>query len=153
MISISFLAALAWLAPAWAQTSGVVASVTPPRTTGKRGGVMEARVTVQLRNGYHVNSNAPADDYLIPLRLTWAAAPFEVAATVYPKPKMEKYSFSPKPVSVFTGDFDILTRLKVPEGVIPGPGVLLRKLRYQACNDNSCLPPKTIEVRLAYQIQ
>ncbi|MEK7750383.1 MAG: protein-disulfide reductase DsbD domain-containing protein [Acidobacteriota bacterium] len=153
MTSIGFLAALALLAPAWAQTSGVVAAVTPPRTTGKRGGVMDARVTVQLRNGYHVNSNTPADDYLIPLRLTWAAAPLEVAATTFPKPKLEKYSFSAKPVSVFTGDFDILTRLKVPESVMQGPGVLLGKLRYQACNDNSCLPPKTIEVRLAYQIQ
>jgi hypothetical protein len=147
------VAALALLAPAWAQTSGVVGAVTPPRTTGKRGGVMDARVTVQLRNGYHVNSNTPADDYLIPLRLTWAAAPLEVAATVYPKPRMEKYTFSSKPVSVFTGDFDILTHLKVPESVIQGPGVLVGKLRYQACNDNSCLPPKTIEVRLPYQIQ
>ena len=153
MISIGFLTALALLAPAWAQTSGVVSAVTPPRTTGKRGGVMDARVTVQLRNGYHVNSDTPADDYLIPLRLTWAAAPFEVAATTFPKPKLEKYSFSPKPVSVFTGDFDILTRLKVPASVVEGPGVLVGKLRYQACNDNSCLPPKTIEVRLPYQIQ
>ena len=153
MTSIGFLAALALIAPAWAQTSGVVSAVTPPRTAARRGGLMEARVTVQLRNGYHVNSNTPAEDYLIPLRLAWTAAPFEVAETVYPKPKMEKYSFSPKPLSVFTGDFDILTRLKVPVGVAPGPGVLVGKLRYQACNDNSCLPPKTIEVRLAYQVQ
>ena len=54
----------------------IAGAVTPPRTLGKRGGVMDARVTVQLRDGYHVNSNTPADDYLIPLRLTWAAAPF-----------------------------------------------------------------------------
>ena len=52
-------AALSLSAPAWAQTSGVVAAVTPPKTVGKRGAVMEARVTVQLRNGYHVNSNTP----------------------------------------------------------------------------------------------
>jgi DsbC/DsbD-like thiol-disulfide interchange protein len=153
MTSIGFWAALALLTPVWAQTSGVVSAVTPPRTAAKRGGPMEARVTVQLRNGYHVNSNTPAEDYLIPLRLTWTAAPFEVAETVYPKPKMEKYSFSSKPLSVFTGDFDILTRLKVPAGAAPGPGVLVGRLRYQACNVNSCLPPKTIEVRLPYQVQ
>lgn len=153
MRSICCWAALAFLAPAWAQTSGVVSAVTPPRTVAKRGGAMEARVTVQLRNGYHVNSNTPTEDYLIPLRLTWAAAPFEVAETVFPKPKMEKYSFSPKPLSVFTGDFDILTRLKVPAAAPAGPGVLVGKLRYQACNDNSCLAPKTIEVRLPYQVQ
>lgn len=114
---------------------------------------MDARLTVQLRNGYHVNSHAPLEDYLIPLRLTWNAPPFEAVETLYPKPKMEKYSFSSKPLSVFTGDFDLLTRFKVPANAPPGPGVLVGKLRYQACNDNSCLPPKTIEVRLPYQIQ
>ncbi len=114
---------------------------------------MNPRVTVQLRNGYHVNSDKPADDYLIPLRLTWSAAPFEAGGAIYPKPKMEKYSFSSTPLSVFTGDFDIVTRLKIPASVPQGPGVLVGKLRYQACNDNSCLPPKTIEVRLPYQIQ
>ena len=140
------------LAPAAAQTN-VVTVAASTKTIAKRGATADARVTVQLRNGYHVNSNTPTEDYLIPLRLTWTAPPFEVAGTVYPKPKMEKYSFSPKPLSVFTGDFDIVTRLKTPPKAPPGPGVLLGKLRYQACNDNSCLPPKTVEVRLSYQIQ
>lgn len=158
MTSISFwacrlLAATSVLAPAWAQSSGVVTAVAPPKTVVARGSTAEARVRVQLRNGYHVNSNTPADEYLIPLKLTWTSAPFEAAETVYPKPKMEKYSFSAKPLSVFAGDFDILTRLKAPAGAPPGPGVLLGKLRFQACNDNSCLPPKTVEVRLPYQIQ
>ncbi len=143
----------ALFATAQAQTSGVVAALTPPKTVAARGSTMEARVTVQLRNGYHVNSNTPADEYLIPLKLTWTASPFAAVETIYPKPKMEKYSFSAKPLSVFTGDFDILTRLKVPATAPAGPGVLVGKLRYQACNDNSCLPPKTIEVRLPYQIQ
>ncbi|MBI4876720.1 MAG: hypothetical protein HY822_18955 [Acidobacteria bacterium] len=141
------------LAPAWGQTSGVASVVTPAKTAGKRGAEMEARVTVQLRNGYHVNSNAPSEDYLIPLRLTWTAAPFEVISVSFPTPQMEKYSFSSKPLSVFSGDFEIVTRLKTPATAPPGPGVLLGKLRYQACNDNSCLPPKTLEVRLPYQIQ
>jgi hypothetical protein len=43
--------------------------------------------------------------------------------------------------------------MKVPPSAPLGPGVLVGKLRYQACNDNSCLPPKTLEVRLPYQIQ
>ena len=34
-----------------------------------------------------------------------------------------------------------------------GPGMALGKLRYQACNHNSCLPPKTIEVKLPVVVQ
>ncbi len=34
-------------------------------------GSTDATVALQLRAGYHVNSNTPSDDYFIPLRLTW----------------------------------------------------------------------------------
>jgi len=27
------------------------------------------------------------------------------------------------------------------------------KLRYQACNSNTCFPPKTADVNIAYQVQ
>jgi hypothetical protein len=30
---------------------------------------------------------------------------------------------------------------------------MVGKLRYQACNSNACFPPKSVEVRLSYQIQ
>jgi len=100
-----------------------------------------------------VNSHAPNEDYLIPMRLTWNAAPLEVLDVVFPKPKQERYSFSDKPVSVFTGDFEIVTKFKVPANAPPGPAVITGKLRYQACTDSLCLPPKNIAVRLPVLIQ
>jgi hypothetical protein len=66
---------------------------------------------------------------------------------------MEKYEFSDKPLSVFTGDFELTAKFKAPAGASQGPGIMLGKLRYQACNNNSCFPPKTVEVRLSYQVQ
>jgi DsbC/DsbD-like thiol-disulfide interchange protein len=149
--------ALAWLAiPLWlsGQSSSVLTATAPPKTAARRGCALEARITVQLRNGYHVNSHAPNDDYLIPLRLRWdQAESLKAIEVVYPKPELHNYAFSSKPVSVFTGDFPILTRFQVPASAPLGPGVLLGKLRYQACNHDSCLPPRTLEVRLPYEIQ
>lgn len=113
---------------------------------------MEAKVTAQLRPGYHCNSNTPSDDYLIPLKLTWTPAPLAVDDVVYPKPQMEKYAFSDKPLSVYTGDFDILTKFKVPASAPLGPSVISAKLRYQACTDRMCLPPKTVDVSLPVEI-
>jgi hypothetical protein len=86
------------------------------------------------------------------LRLTWKSTPLEVAEVVYPKPQLEKYAFSEKPVSVFSGDFEILTRFKVPASVNPGLAVLPAKLRYQACNDRMCLAPKTVDIALPVEI-
>ena len=129
-------------------------SVAPPqKVVAKRGASAQAKISVELQPGYHVNSNTPSEDYLIPLKLTWTPAALEPAGTVYPKPKMEKYQFSEKPLSVFTGNFELVSSFKIPAAAQRGPGILLGKLRYQACNNNACFPPKTLEVRLPYEVQ
>src|SRR5258706_3112792 len=121
----------------------VLSVATPEKITAKAGSAVQAKLSVQVRSGYHINSNAPADEYLIPLRLNWTGAPLETVETIYPKPRMEKYSFSEKPLSVYTGDFELVTRFKVPASAAPGQTTLTAKLRYQACTDRMCLPPKT----------
>ena len=118
-----------------------------------RNAPLTAKLTVQVRNGYHVNSNAPADEYLIPLKLTWDESALKAVETAYPKPEVVNYSFSPKPLSVYSGQFDIVTRFQVPSGSALGPSVLVGKLRYQACNDSMCLPPKVVEVKLPLDIR
>ena len=150
-LSIRFASFLACSAAGFAQMS--VLSVTPPeKLTAKAGSTAQVALSVQLRPGYHANSSTPSDDYLIPLRLTWSANPLEVAQVVYPKPQMEKYSFSDKPLSVVTGDFQIVTRFKLPASAAPGLSVVSGKLRYQACNDRMCLAPKTVDVSLPLEI-
>ncbi len=131
----------------------MLTAAPPDRVSVKRGATAESRLAVTLAPGYHVNSNTPSEEYLIPLRLTWGAGALEAAEVIYPKPSMEKYSFSPKPISVFTGKFDIVTKFKAAAGTSPGPGVMTGRLRYQACNDKACFPPKTVNVRLTYTIE
>ena len=129
-------------------------SVAPPqKVAAKRGAAAQAKIVVELQPGYHVNSNTPSEEYLIPLKLTWTPAALEPTGTVYPKAKKEKYAFSEQPLSVFTGNFELVTNFKVAAAAQRGPGVLLGKLRYQACNNNACFPPKTVEVRLPYEVQ
>ncbi len=113
---------------------------------------MEARVTLQLRSGYHANSNTPNEDYLIPLRLKWEPGVLTASDVIYPKPEEKNYSFSSKPVSVFTGDFQVVTKFKVDANAPAGPGILIGKLRYQACSDDTCYRPATVEIRLPYEI-
>lgn len=119
-----------------------------------RGGSASGRLSVYLRGGYHVNSHAPNDEFLIPLRLRWEeGGPVKAGEITYPKPELRDYGFSEKPVSVFTGSFVIVTRLQASADAPAGPGTLAGKLRYQACNDKMCLPPRTLDVRLPYEIR
>jgi len=128
----------------------------PTKVTGKRGETVHARIPISILPGYHVNSNTPSEDYLIPLALKWTPATLgalEGGEVVYPKATSEKYSFAEKPLSVYTGNFEMSVTFKVSATAAAGPGVAVGKLTYQACNDRSCFPPKTVEVSVPYAVQ
>ncbi len=139
-------------ASALAQTT-VLTVVQPARAIAKRGALVTAKVGVKVMEGFHVNSNAPLDEYLIPLKLTWQAAPFEDKGTTFPVAKKEKSAFSPQPISVFDGAFEITSKFAVPATAPVGAGFITGKLRYQGCNATTCFPPKTVEVKFSYDLQ
>ena len=88
-----------------------------------------------------------------PLELTWSKGVLEPAGVVYPKPRMEKYQFSPdKPLSVFSGSFELVAKFSVPSTAPPGPAAMSGKLRYQACNNTMCLTPKNMDVAIQLDI-
>ena len=136
-----------------AQSKSVLAVAPVEKLTIHRGATGEVRIKAGLQQGFHVNSNTPSEDYLIPLKLTWAKEPLQAEQVVYPKPQMEKYDFSPTPLSVFSGNFEIVTRFKAPADARNGPAIMNGKLRYQACNNKECLPPRTIDVPVTLDIQ
>jgi DsbC/DsbD-like thiol-disulfide interchange protein len=149
----SFLIALVTVAAAWGQSSNVLSIAPVQKVQAKRNETVPVTIKAQLREGYHVNSNKPNDEYLIPIRLTWEAAPLQLEEVVYPKPEEIKSAFSEKPLSVYSGTFDLVSKLKVPANATAGPVLATGKLRYQACNDRMCLPPKTVEVPLTIYVQ
>jgi len=131
----------------------VVNVIAPEKVVAKRGSTQDVQFTVQVKSGYHVNSNTPADEFLIPLKLTFeSGVPVEVTSITWPKPSMEKFDFSQKPVSVFQGDVKATAKLKASADAPSGLTHVTGKLRYQACNDRMCLPPRTLEVKIPVEI-
>src|SRR5437016_6516752 len=75
-----------------AQTSGYLTVGEPQKVAGKRGAAVQVKIPVTVKTGYHVNSNKPNDEYLIPLKVTWkSTGVLEGGEIVYPKPALEKY--------------------------------------------------------------
>lgn len=136
------------LTPLLAQISTVLTVTPPEKIAGKKNEIVTADFKLQLRTGYHVNSNTPNDEYLIPLRFSWTNGAAEAKEVLFPKPQQEKYEFSQKPVSVFSGQFKAQAKFK-----LVSTGNMMGKLRYQACSDKVCLPPRTIEVKLPVEVQ
>jgi thiol:disulfide interchange protein DsbD len=113
-----------------------------------RGTEFQAAVVAEIRSGYHVNSHKPLDEYLIATTLTpQLPAGFKLLDTIYPAGRQEKFSFSPdKPLDVYTGSVTFKLRLVAEAGAATGAVKIPAILRYQACNDTTCLPPVKIPV-------
>ncbi|MCX7798621.1 MAG: protein-disulfide reductase DsbD [Melioribacter sp.] len=101
-------------------------------------------VKVKINNSWHINSNKPNDDFLIPTQLIPLDNKFQFAHVVFPKAKELRFSFSDKPVSVYDGEFLIGCLLRIDSEIQIGQYKVPIQLRYQACNNESCLPPKSI---------
>jgi DsbC/DsbD-like thiol-disulfide interchange protein len=127
-------------------------AVRPPeQIPAKRGKPLVETLKVVVQPGFHVNSDKPKDEFIIPLKLTWNDGPLEAESTSYPKP--EEIQVGGQKLTVFTGTFNIQTDFKVPEHAQAGTTIMTGKLRYQACNNQMCFRPATVDVRLPIVIE
>lgn len=119
-----------------------------------RGKSFEIAVVVEIAKGFHMNSHKPTDPYLIPTTLApQLPAGFDVADTIYPDGHQEKFSFSPnKPLNVYTGKVILRLKLTAQPDAALGATTIPITLRYQACNDTTCLQPVRIPVDAKLQV-
>jgi cytochrome c biogenesis protein CcdA len=131
------------------QIRGVTAEVSPlVGADGVRPGTtVRAAVQVKLPEGFHVQSNKPRDPSLIPTRLTFDAAPsVAVAEIVFPPAVDQTVLGYDQPLAVFEREFAVGAQFDVSSSASPGDVRVPGHLRYQACNETTCFPPKTVDV-------
>lgn len=165
-----FLGLLAMaMTPVRAQTSAAALSapslsfryepVAPSPTLAK--GKADRRVTgdsltlvvrVELREGWHINSAKPLDDYLVPTSLEIQAQGTRFGQPHFPEPVLLHSKVMGGDLSLYTESFEVAVpakRLPRVPSIAPkaeAPAVTRVTLHYQACNDSMCLPPRSITV-------
>lgn len=109
-------------------------------------------VVFNVQDGWHVNSDSPHEDFLVPLRLSLASKDgIKIMSLRYPASREISLGFSDKPLSVFEGTSGILVRLKIPQGLPDGSYRLRFSMQYQACNNSTCQAPA--EASLYYNLK
>jgi hypothetical protein len=105
----------------------------------------------RVADGLHINSHAPTDKSLIPTRLAVVEVQgLNVTAVDFPAGTQYAPQFAPREkLSVYAGEFVLHAHLTAQ----PGEHLLEGGLRYQACDANSCLPPRTIPVSITVVAQ
>lgn len=91
---------------------------------------------------YHINSNMPTDEFLIPTEIRFepiAAASF--GQIIFPKAKMARFGFSDQELSVYDGTITMFSDLTLAPDFGQDTVKITATLTFQACNDQLCLPP------------
>jgi thioredoxin:protein disulfide reductase len=98
-----------------------------------------------IKDTWHINSNKPNEDFLIPTVVKLSNDNgFTLTNITYPEAKNVEFGFSDKPVSVYEGDIIIHGDINVPSETQLGNYELYLEMTYQACNNMSCMAPVTL---------
>lgn len=147
LVTTALVAALLVASPAAGQpgpgsAKKATLEVVADRTAYEPGTTARLAARVEIERGWHVNSNTPTEDWLIPTVLTLEVpAGFAPPRLEYPAHKMQKFGFAPDPIAVYDGRVTVLAEIELPPDVAEGALEIPAKLHYQACDHDSCLPP------------
>jgi hypothetical protein len=135
-------------------TSESVVKAEPQPVEIPLGGSAEAKVPVTIQSGYHINANPPTYPYLKATQLELTAADgVSVAFVTYPRALTRKFPFAEKPLAVYEGHTELKATLKADKSAKPGQRSISARLRIQACDDQVCYPPGTIELAIPANIK
>ena len=103
-----------------------------------KSGQFQGVATVDIQQGWHINSHKPLDEYLIPTELKITSPGVKIKSVTYPPHVERTFSFSgDSKVAVYEGTVQIpFTAVVSRDG-----GSAEALLHYQSCNDSVCLPP------------
>jgi len=130
----------------------VAGSLAPDKV--KKGRIVRASVTMDIPAGLHVQSSKPLDKFLVATKLdVETPSGMQTGPISYPRALMKKLKFSKSTVAVYEGKAVIRFNVTVPANYSGGSGEIKGKLRFQACNDDSCFPPVTREVKMQLYVE
>jgi hypothetical protein len=111
------------------------------------GGIADTIVRVSIQSGYHINSNPPTYPYLKATELEMADTDeISLDSVLYPKPLVKTFAFAEKPLHVYEGEIPLTVALEAAKTAKKGQQSIPAKLRIQACDDQVCYPPGSIDV-------
>ena len=121
----------------------------PPRTvTLTAGGKSSAELLFEVKPGFHINSNKPSSELLIPTQVK-LDPPSNIVVGDVQYPAGHDFNLAAAgsdKLNVYTGDFTVNALVTAPRNTPPGKYRVHGFLEYQACDDRACYPPAKLPV-------
>ncbi len=109
----------------------------------------ECRILIRLNvlPGWHINSNPARPEGYVPTEVSFKGKHGTTLAELsYPKGKLMRMADSDDPISVYDGKVDLFGKLTVPEAAAGLTEDMEIVVKYQACDDRTCLLPTTVKL-------
>ena len=140
-----------------ASSSGSHADVQflfPEQVTVEAGKPSPVALHFRIAPGLHINSNTPRSEFLIATALKMdVPTDIMLGKIEYPAGEDLTFPFSPdEKLSVYAGDFTVAVGVHPLHSVVPGKYVMHGVLRYQACDNAACYPPRTLPVSFEVKV-
>jgi len=103
--------------------------------------------TFHVASGYHVNSHTPAAPELIPTEVHFSLPGSDVVIgrIRYPAGELKSFPFDPtSKLSVYSGTVVVKALVVSPPNGSADTYTVHGELKYQACDNNACYPPKKL---------
>ena len=121
--------------------------------TVERGKTARGSVVLNIPGGLHVNSSRPASEFAIATVVKVSGASgVRVTGLTYPKGKNRKFAFSENTINVYEGRVSFPFTVTVPASFKGKTIRLTASVKYQACTDEVCYPPKTKSITLTANV-
>jgi len=152
-----WIAMIAGLAAAQQMPGSKSPSVTmapAPLTSVTQGKPGTVTLDFRVARGFHINSNKPTSEFLIPTALKLEApTDIVIGKVTYPAGEDMSFPFAPdEKLNVYTGDFKINVVVRPLHNVVPTKYAFRGNLKYQACDKAACYPPKLSPVNFEVKV-
>jgi len=110
------------------------------RVSGERLDDSRIQINLDMKPGWHINSNAPLQNYLIPTAVS-SRMDAALTAVQFPDAIRRSLGFERSELSLYEGEISIIANVDSAQL----EGLLLPvDIDVQACNEEVCLAPETV---------
>lgn len=119
----------------------------------KRGGAVKGNIVMNIPSGLHVNSSRPNTEYAIPTVVNLSAPGVKIGTVMYPRGTNRKFEFSDDTLNVYENRAVFNFNVAVPANYKGNTVKVRAVVRYQACTEQVCYPPKNKEITLTARVR
>ena len=130
------------------QEAVVSVKVIPPAEPLKLGQAYVLTLELAIRPPFHINSDQPTEDFLIGTTVDFKpVSGVGYDKVKFPPAEVRKLALAENPLSIYEGQVRVTAEVTLSPAFKGNTLIIEGTVGYQACDDQSCLPPADVSFR------